>query len=153
VNGKVKWEGHRSSIQSYNVHGALARNRTQIVPLGRDCTIRCATGACSGYPTIKLLYWEGMDTVPSDQHELIVSLLRENQVLLQQNNDLLQKSERRERRRLIFKVVWYAMLLGVPLLAYYYLYSTFITLLGSGAEGVLVSPTVLEQLIETYRPR
>ncbi len=95
-----------------------------------------------------------MDSRPTDQHELIITLLRENQELLRQNNDLLHKHERREWRRLIFKIVWYTILLGIPMLAYYYLYSTFVGLMGSEANievnGLSVPPTVLEGLLEAY---
>jgi hypothetical protein len=96
-----------------------------------------------------------MEPIPTDQNELIIKLLRENQELLQQNNDLLHKHERRERRRLIFKVIWYTILLGIPMLAYYYLYSTFVGLTTGQASGVQINgvsvpPTVLEQLIDAY---
>jgi hypothetical protein len=69
--------------------------------------------------------------MPTDQHELIIKLLRENQELVRQNNELLIRQERRERRRFIFKVIWYTILLGIPLLAYYYLYSMFAGLTGA----------------------
>ncbi|MFM2339661.1 MAG: hypothetical protein RLZZ360_297 [Candidatus Parcubacteria bacterium] len=96
-----------------------------------------------------------MDPMPTDQHELIIKLLRENQELVRQNNELLIRQERRERRRFIFKVIWYTILLGIPLLAYYYLYNAFIgvtTGTGTGIEvnGVTVPTTVIESLIETY---
>ncbi len=91
-----------------------------------------------------------MEPIPTDQHELIIKLLRENQELLRANNELLQKNERRERRRFIFKVILYTLLLGIPLIAYYYLYSTFIGLIGGDASGIRIPPAVLEQLIEAY---
>lgn len=96
-----------------------------------------------------------MDSTPTDQHELIITLLRENQELLRQNNDLLHKHERRERRRLVFKIVWYTILLGIPMLAYYYLYSTFLGLMGGEGtnievNGLSIPPTVLEGLLEAY---
>jgi hypothetical protein len=96
-----------------------------------------------------------MDPMPTDQHELIIKLLRDNQELLKQNNELLHKHERRERRRLIFKVIWYTILLGIPILAYYYLYNAFIGLSGgqgTGVEvnGITIPPTVIEGLIDTY---
>jgi hypothetical protein len=96
-----------------------------------------------------------MEQNTKDQQALIVTLLRENQDLLRQNNELLHKHERRERRRLIFKVIWYTILLGIPMLAYYYLYSTFMGLLGLQSteptrNGLDMSPTVLEGLLEAY---
>jgi hypothetical protein len=96
-----------------------------------------------------------MEQIPADQNELIIKLLRENQDLLQQNNDLLKKHERREKRRLIFKMVWYTILLGIPMLAYYYLYSTFVGLTGGDTasiqvNGMNVPVGLLEELIQAY---
>lgn len=96
-----------------------------------------------------------MDPVPTDQYELIIKLLRENQELVRQNNELLIRQERRERRRLIFKVIWYTILLGIPLIAYYYLYSMFTGLIGAESTGLQINgfnvpPGVLEELIKTY---
>ena len=76
-----------------------------------------------------------MEPVTTDHNELIIKLLRENQVLLTQNNELLHKQETREKRRLIFKIIWYTILLGIPLFAYYYLYSAFAGLLGFDAQS------------------
>ncbi|MCU0678111.1 MAG: hypothetical protein MUF19_00805 [Candidatus Pacebacteria bacterium] len=91
-----------------------------------------------------------MEPIPTDQHELIIGLLRENQELLRANNELLLKNERRERRRFIFKVIWYSLLLGIPLFAYYYLYSSFVAITGGDTSGIQIPPGVLEQLIEAY---
>ena len=94
-----------------------------------------------------------MEPTVSSDHEEIVRLLRENQSLLQQNNELLHKQEQRERRRLIFKVIWYTILLGIPLIAYYYLYSMFTGFLGGGpttSVQPVMTPAVLEQLLELY---
>lgn len=93
--------------------------------------------------------------MPTDQHELIIKLLRENQELVRQNNELLIRQERRERRRFIFKVIWYTILLGIPLLAYYYLYSLFVGFVGGDASdvqinGINVPPGVIQGLLETY---
>ncbi len=99
-----------------------------------------------------------MDPMPTDQHELIIKLLRENQELVRQNNELLIRQERRERRRFIFKVIWYTILLGIPLLAYFYLYSMFAGITGAETtgmqiNGINVPPGVIEGLIETYTGR
>jgi hypothetical protein len=96
-----------------------------------------------------------MDPMPTDQHELIIKLLRENQELLRQTNELLYKHERREKRKLIFKIVWYTILLGIPMIAYYYLYSTFVGLTGGEVSGnngqdIKVPSNVVEGLIEAY---
>jgi hypothetical protein len=89
----------------------------------------------------------------TNRDDEIVGLLKQNQALLQQNNELLEKQERREKRKLIFKVVWYALLLGVPMIAYYYLYSMLVggdtsTIPATGDVGV--SPAVLDELLRVY---
>ncbi len=91
-------------------------------------------------------------------HDEIVKLLRENQALLLENNELLHKQEVRERRRLIFKVVWYTILLGIPMIAYYYLYSMFVGgvsagLNPAGVSGQVVTPSTVDELLELYNIR
>jgi len=87
-------------------------------------------------------------------HDEIVRLLKENQALLLANNELLEKQEKREKRRLILKIVWYTILLGIPMIAYYYLYSMFMGTLGAGVTsptgGAVVTPDTLNQLLELY---
>ncbi len=96
------------------------------------------------------MYNVAMESMSKDQNELVIKLLRDNQELLRQNNELLNRHEKRERRRLIFKVVWYTILLGIPLLAYYYLYSTFVGLIGGDTSTIQVPGGVLEQLLDVY---
>ncbi len=85
-----------------------------------------------------------------DHEELIIKLLQENQTLLEQNNELLQRQERRARRAIAFKVVWYTLLVGIPMLAYYYLYNTFLTSFSSPAIGGGVDTAALQQLLQMY---
>ncbi len=96
-----------------------------------------------------------MEPDTSDQNELIITLLRENQALLTQNNELLHKQETREKRRLIFKIIWYTMLLGIPLIAYYYLYSAFAGVFGgTTTTAPLINGQVptgtIEELLKLY---
>ncbi len=92
--------------------------------------------------------------MPTDQHELIISLLRDNQALLQTNNELLQKQELREKRRFLFKIIWYTILLGVPMIAYYFLFNAFIGVWGGGQStdigGVSIPSGTLEELQKIY---
>lgn len=96
-----------------------------------------------------------MENTPIDESKLIVKLLEENQVLLRENNTLLHKHERRERRRLIFKIIWYTILLGIPMFAYYYLYNTFLGLTGGEQTnvpeaGLTIPANALEELLRLY---
>lgn len=82
-----------------------------------------------------------------EEKETILSLTKQNHDLLQANNDLLTKINKREIRQFWFKVVWYSILLGVPLFAYYYLYNAFLgNLGGSGAESNLNLDMIKEAL-------
>jgi polyferredoxin len=86
----------------------------------------------------------------------IVDLLQQNQSLLEENNELLRKQERRERNKMIFKVIWYAILIGIPMLAYYSLYSSFSSLLGTGGgatsrNDLSGSVDTLNSLINIYK--
>lgn len=67
-----------------------------------------------------------MNPENNNEQETMMSLVKQNHELLVANNDLLSKINRREVRQFWFKVVWYSILLGVPMIAYYYLYNTFI---------------------------
>lgn len=85
-----------------------------------------------------------------DHEELIIKLLQENQTLLQDNNDLLLRQERRTKRIFAFKIVWYALLIGVPMIAYYYLYNTFLA--STALPGVTggVDTEALQQVLQMY---
>jgi len=88
--------------------------------------------------------------------DLILQMLAENQQLLKINNEMLERQERRAKRDFIFKLVWYAILLGLPLIMYYFLYNTLMDTLsfGSGDEsGFTATTDTLQQLIEAYQVR
>lgn len=55
----------------------------------------------------------------TDNNE-IKALLLENQRLLEENNLLLQKIRRDAKISLILRVVWFAVLIGLPLALYYF---------------------------------
>jgi hypothetical protein len=89
-----------------------------------------------------------MNPETNESGETMMSLVKQNHDLLLANNELLTKINRREVRQFWFKVVWYAILLGVPMFAYYYLYNAFL-----GDSGVVsTEPTLnLETLQEVMR--
>ena len=89
-------------------------------------------------------------------NDLILQMLAENQQLLKINHELLLKQERRAKVGLITKLVWYGVLLFLPLILYYFLYNTLMDAMsfGNGTEGNM-SATVdtLQQLIDAYNIR
>jgi hypothetical protein len=56
---------------------------------------------------------------PDNNHEEIKKLLVENQRLLLENNQLLNKMRRAAVLGGIFKFVWFLILLGLPVYAYF----------------------------------
>ncbi len=61
---------------------------------------------------------------PSEDHEEMLRLLREN-------NELLKKLYRHNIIGFGVKLVWFAILIGLPLAAYYYVLEPYFTTLGS----------------------
>ncbi len=77
------------------------------------------------------------------------ALLEENKVLIAENNELLHKQEKRAQLTLTLKVVWYAVLLGIPMLAYYFLYHSFLGGLSDVNTNSLNTDN-LKQIIDIY---
>ena len=83
--------------------------------------------------------------------ETILTLTRQNQELLKANNELLNTINRREIRHFWFKVVWYAILLGVPLFAYYYLYNAFLGNLSGGDAQSNLNYEMIKEALKLYQ--
>lgn len=95
-------------------------------------------------------------TTPSD-HDLLADLLHanrdllmRNQQLITENNELLERQEQRYKRILVLKIVWYSFLIGIPLIAYYFLYNTFLGSFGSGVGGSSMTADNIKQIIDIY---
>jgi hypothetical protein len=87
----------------------------------------------------------------NETEETILTLTRQNQELLKANNELLNTINRREIRHFWFKVVWYAILLGVPLFAYYYLYNAFLGNLGGGDAQSNLNYEMIKEALKLYQ--
>lgn len=83
--------------------------------------------------------------------ETILLLTKQNQELLKANNELLNTINRREIRHFWFKVVWYAILLGVPLFAYYYLYNAFLGNLSGGDAQSNLNYEMINEALKLYQ--
>lgn len=59
------------------------------------------------------------------------SLLVRNTQLLEENNQLLRKVHRNSILGFWFRVIWYVILLGLPLFLYYYLLQPYLHALGN----------------------
>jgi predicted anti-sigma-YlaC factor YlaD len=84
----------------------------------------------------------------NDQAQMLELLTKNNQ-LLADNNEMLHKQERRAKWALVGKVIWFLIIVGMPLLVLYYLQDTLNNLLG-------VSTTIqnggidIQMLLEQY---
>jgi hypothetical protein len=88
---------------------------------------------------------------PETEKETILSLTKQNHELLMANNDLLNKINRREIRQFWFKVVWYLILLGVPLFAYYYLYNAFLGNVGGSDGQTNLNYELIKEALKLYQ--
>ncbi len=75
-----------------------------------------------------------MNQEPNDHSsEVLATLIKQNQELLLANNELLQKMDRRYVRGIWFKVLWFAVLIGLPILFYSYFINSYKSMLGISA--------------------
>jgi hypothetical protein len=70
----------------------------------------------------------------NEDHPEILRLLNENQVLLKQNNELLHKIHRFYVVGLTVKLIWYAILIGLPFALYFYVLEPYFNVFGSNYE-------------------
>ena len=78
------------------------------------------------------------------QEETLLSLTKANHELLIANNELLMKFDRRYVRGFWFKLIWFAILIGLPIILLPYIMST---LMGSvGLQGSSSSSSMSETL-------
>jgi uncharacterized membrane protein len=61
-------------------------------------------------------------------------LAKQNQELIKQNQELLRKMYRNEMIGLSLRVVWYAVLIGLPVAAYFYLLEPYFQAFGANYE-------------------
>ena len=69
-----------------------------------------------------------------DEHNEILRLLRENTVLVKENNEFLRKMYRNDMIGIWLRVVWYAVLIGMPFALYFYILEPYFNAFGSNYE-------------------
>ena len=69
-----------------------------------------------------------------DEHTEILRLLRENAVLVKENNQILRKLHRYSVIGFCLRVVWYAILIGMPFAVYLYVLEPYFNAFGSNYE-------------------
>ncbi len=68
---------------------------------------------------------------PTNDHNDIKTLILENQRLLGENNKLLKKLHRNAKVSLTVTLVWYAILIGLPFIVYFYIIQPYFAAFGS----------------------
>jgi len=69
-----------------------------------------------------------------EEHNEILRLLRENTVLVKENNEFLRKMYRNDMIGIWLRVVWYAVLIGMPFALYFYILEPYFNAFGSNYE-------------------
>ncbi len=72
-------------------------------------------------------------TSPEEQGEML-RLLRENAVLAKENNKLLHKLYRHSIIGFTFRILWYAILIGLPFAVYFYVLQPYFEVFGANYE-------------------
>jgi hypothetical protein len=96
-----------------------------------------------------------MPSKKEDQHEEILRLTRENNDLIKQNHEYLRKMYRNDMIGITLRVVWYAILIGMPFAVYFYILEPYFHAFGANYEvfrqGMAEIPGLkgLEQFLPT----
>lgn len=67
----------------------------------------------------------------SQTHRMLEDAIERNTELLKENNKLLKRLQRNARWGLIIRLVWFAVLIGLPFALYFYVLEPYFTALGS----------------------
>ncbi len=83
-------------------------------------------------------------------HEKMRGLLEANNALLLENNALLKKIDRRDIRAMWFKIIWVAVIIGLPLIFLSYFMTNYMSMLGVPA-GSSDTTSILNSLQEAQK--
>lgn len=75
-----------------------------------------------------------MSQEKEDTHEEMLRLIRENHELITQNNVLLRKMYRNEMITFALRIIWYAILIGLPFAVYFYVLEPYFHAFGANYE-------------------
>ncbi len=71
-----------------------------------------------------------------DEHAYLKLLLEENLALAKENNVLLKKLHRESIIGMIFRVIWFALFIGLPFALYFYILEPYLSVLQSGLQQI-----------------
>lgn len=72
-----------------------------------------------------------MSNTPTNEHDEMLRLLRDNVRLAEENNVILKKIHRNEMIGLTLRVVWYTVLIGLPFAVYFYFLEPYFEAFGA----------------------
>jgi hypothetical protein len=75
-----------------------------------------------------------MDDKKRDDHDEMLSLIRENSILIKENNFLLKKLYRYSILGFVAKCIWFVIIIGFPFALYFYILEPYFEMLGSNFE-------------------
>lgn len=92
----------------------------------------------------------------NSDHAEMLRLIQENNALIKENHVLLKKLYRNEMIGIAFRIVWFAILIGLPFAVYFYLLEPYFEAFGANYEtfrlGMAEIPGLkgLEQLLPSF---
>ncbi len=91
-----------------------------------------------------------------DTHEELLRLTRENHDLIKQNHEFLRKMYRNDMIGLVLRLIWYAVLIGLPFALYFYVMQPYFEAFGANydvfMQGMAEIPG-LKGLEQMFPPR
>ena len=75
-----------------------------------------------------------MEPPKTTESESIEELVRTNQRLLAENQELLQRIRRTQRWTFYLRLLWIAIIVGIPFVFYYFVVEPYFTTFGSSIE-------------------
>ena len=133
-NATLKQYRRRAKLKLAKTPGSV-----RVVPCFEICPqyISMPQGTAGGrfYYTIErsfisVVCYNGHMELPAEQEE-ILRLLKESVALSKENNTLLKKTHRWNVITFWVRIVWYAILIGLPFALYFYVLEPYFTALGS----------------------
>lgn len=91
-----------------------------------------------------------MESETPTEHDKMRQLLEANNTLLIENNALLKKIDRRDIRGIWFKVIWIAIIIGLPLIFLSYFMNNYMSMLGV-PEGGTDSTSIIKSLQDAQK--
>jgi hypothetical protein len=94
-----------------------------------------------------------------ETHDEILRLLRENAIVARENNEYLRKLYRNDMIEMWVKIIWYALLIGLPFAVYFYILEPYFHAFGANYEvfrqGMAEIPGLkgLEKLLPAFLNR